>query len=345
MTKGSWQGLSCVVTRRQGGSCRSLPCTLNDVPTPKHPSNFRDALNAKETPPIILDGGLGTHLADRGNDVTGELWSAQILMDRPEEVRAAHQDFFVAGAQVATTCSYQVSFDGLAHAGSSDQFETMLRTSVRLAREAATADAGATPRWVAASVGPYGAGPGAGTEYDGAYDLNATELAAWHSDRLGLLAEAGADVIIFETVPSFDEVQALTVLAKDLELPAILSLNVRADEQGKVVLGDGTDLRTAAKFVADSSVWAGVGVNCCPVPLAVAALQILGDETDLPLSAYPNSGEIWDHEARVWVPASEGNDLPSAVGELISAGARLIGGCCQVSPEQITRVREAIQLG
>ena len=164
----------------------------------------------------------------------------------------------------------------------------------------------------------------------------------------GLVADDGtehpADVIIFETVPSAAEVEALTSLAKDLELPAILSLSVRADEHGNIALGDGTNLRQVAKIVQESGVWAGVGVNCCPVPVAVEALKILGEETGLPLSAYPNSGEIWDHEARVWRPGAEGTDLPSAVPELVAAGARLIGGCCQVSPEQITRVREAAQL-
>ncbi|UXN32830.1 homocysteine S-methyltransferase family protein [Glutamicibacter sp. M10] len=60
-----------------------------------HPADFLQALRSEGTTPIILDGGLGTHLAERGNDVTGELWSAQILMDRPEEVRAAHQDFLL----------------------------------------------------------------------------------------------------------------------------------------------------------------------------------------------------------------------------------------------------------
>lgn len=336
--------LSCVVTERQALSHGPWTCTLRDVFTPNESSNFLAALNDKGTSPIILDGGLGTHLADRGNDVTGELWSAQILLDSPDEVRAAHQDFFAAGAQVATTCSYQVSRDGLEKAGSAEKFETMLRTSVALAKEASEINAGETSRWVAASVGPYGAGPGAGTEYDGAYDLNVAELADWHRERVAILADTNADVIIFETVPSFAEVQALSALAKDLELPAILSLSVRADEHGAIVLGDGTDLRVAAQFVAESGFFTGVGVNCCPVPVAVAALKILGSETGLPLSAYPNSGEIWDHEARVWRPGVEGNDLPTAVPELIAAGARLIGGCCQVSPEQITRVRDEAKL-
>ena len=81
-------------------------------------SSFIDALRASpRTAPIALDGGLGTRLATRGNDVSSELWSAEVLQHRPEEVRSAHLDFFEVGARVATTCSYQVSYEGFARAG------------------------------------------------------------------------------------------------------------------------------------------------------------------------------------------------------------------------------------
>ena len=63
--------------------------------------------------PLIFDGGLGTHLESRGNDISGQLWSAQILRENPAEIQAAHEDFYRAGAQVATTASYQVTFDVL----------------------------------------------------------------------------------------------------------------------------------------------------------------------------------------------------------------------------------------
>ncbi|WP_258133494.1 homocysteine S-methyltransferase [Arthrobacter sp. MYb224] len=311
----------------------------------KNPSetlNFREALSAADSAPLLLDGGLGTHLAQRGNDVSGELWSAQILKDRPEEVRAAHADFFAAGAQLATTCSYQVSIDGLANTSkgasteqTAAQAEELLRTSVRLAREAAN---GSPARWVAASVGPYGAGPGSGTEYDGAYGRTVAELADWHRGRLRVLADAGADVLICETVPSLAEVQALAGEAAGLDLPVLLSLAVRTAADGQLVLGDGSDLREAARIANDSGAFAALGVNCCPVPVAVAALKVLRELTDLPLLAYPNSGEIWDREARSWLPGTPGTDLPGAVPELIASGARIIGGCCQVGPEQITRV-------
>lgn len=322
---------------------------------PPQPSNFSDALNSTSGAPLILDGGLGTHLADRGNDVTGELWSAQILKQAPAEVRAAHEDFFAAGAQLATSCSYQVSFAGLSRVnGDADaeataaEVKNLLLASVRLAREAAQlavgSTTGSTARWVAASVGPYGAGPGAGTEYDGAYGLSTAQLTGWHRDRFEILAESGADAIICETVPSLSEVHALSALAAQAQIPVLLSLTVRAStEDAAVVLGDGSDLRQVARIVQDSGVFAGLGVNCCPVPLADSALKLFAQETDLPLLAYPNSAEIWDREARRWVPGTAHSDLPGAVPELIDAGAKLIGGCCRVGPEQISRVKHEVQ--
>ncbi|GAA1726815.1 homocysteine S-methyltransferase [Brachybacterium phenoliresistens] len=329
---------------------------------PSAPS-FADVLADRSAPPRVLDGGLGTHLADRGLDVTGELWSAQILRERPEEVRAAHADFFAAGAQVATSCSYQVTADGLARAGAAPaELEQLLRASVDLARQAADApaaagtdgdaraegsrgdgDPGAAPavrgsalRLVAASIGPYGAGPGAGTEYDGAYGLSARELAAWHRPRLEILADTAADVLLAETVPSIREVEALAGELEGLRVPAMLSMTVREG-----ALGDGTDLREAARVLRGSSLVA-VGVNCCPVPDAVAALRILAEELDVPLLAYPNSGEVWDQVHRRWLPGEPGADLPGAVPQLAAAGARLIGGCCRVGPAQIARVAGAV---
>ena len=58
-------------------------------------------LSAVTERPVILDGGLGTRLEDRGNDITGSLWSAQALKDDPQAVREAHAEFFSAGAEVA----------------------------------------------------------------------------------------------------------------------------------------------------------------------------------------------------------------------------------------------------
>lgn len=288
--------------------------------------------------PVVLDGGLGTHLADRGLDVTGALWSAEVLRSRPEEVRAAHRDFLDAGAQVLTTCSYQVSADGLAAVGADPtEAEDLLRTSVRLARE--TADEVEGPRWVVASIGPYGAGPGRGTEYDGDYGLTVAELRAWHRDRIAVLDDTGADLLLAETVPSIREVEALVDELDGRRTPAALSLTVRG-----TVLGDGTPVSEAARILAGSSLVA-VGVNCCTVPDALTAHAILREHSDLPLMAYPNSGESWDHEARAWREGSAEQDLVASAPGLLGAGVRLLGGCCRVGPEQISRLATSVGVG
>ena len=98
------------------------------------------------------------------------------------QIREAHLAFFRAGAQIATSASYQASFEGFARRGL-DQREAagLMRRSVDLARAAQAEMAGdGRARWVAASVGPYGAALADGSEYRGRYGRSVRELAAWH---------------------------------------------------------------------------------------------------------------------------------------------------------------------
>ncbi len=179
------------------------------------------------TRPVVLDGGLATRLEARGNDLSSALWSARLVLDDPAEVVAAHRDFFAAGAEVATTASYQASFDGLAGIGlDRDAAADVMRRSVALAaraRDEATAEDG-VPRWVAASIGPYGAALADGSEYRGDYGLTVDELRRWHRPRLEVLAGAGADVLALETIPCAAEAEALLAEIDGLGVPAWLSL-------------------------------------------------------------------------------------------------------------------------
>ena len=142
---------------------------------------------------LISDGGLATELEARGHDLSDALWSARLLVDAPKEIVAAHVAFFRAGAALATTASYQASFDGFAARGiGRAKAAGLLRRSVELARTACAEVGGA--RWVAASVGPYGAALADGSEYRGRYGLSVAELADWHRPRLEVLADARPDV-------------------------------------------------------------------------------------------------------------------------------------------------------
>src|SRR4051794_94313 len=127
------------------------------VPMP----SLADALAAG---PLVLDGGLSTELEACGHDVSSALWSARLLRDDPAAIVAAHSAFAAAGAQVATTASYQATVEGFEAAGIDRRgAERLIERSVLLAREVQGNG------WVAGSVGPYGALLADGSEYTGAY--------------------------------------------------------------------------------------------------------------------------------------------------------------------------------
>lgn len=284
-------------------------------------------------PPVISDGGLATELEAHGHDLSDALWSARLLADDPAAIRAAHLAFFRAGAQIATTASYQASFPGFAARGiGRDEAARLMRRSVELAMDARDVlAADGRRRWVAASVGPYGAALADGSEYRGRYGLSVADLTAWHRPRLETLAEAGPDLLALETVPDVDEAEALVRAVAGLGIPAWLSYTI-----------DGARTRAGQPLPEAFAVASGVeeivavGVNCSD-PLDVAgAIATAAEATAKPVIVYPNSGEGWDAEGRAWIGRSR--FIPDLVRDWAAAGARIIGGCCRVSPDDIAEV-------
>jgi homocysteine S-methyltransferase len=282
---------------------------------------------------LVTDGGLATELEARGHDLSDSLWSARLLMDAPGEITAAHLAFFRAGAVIATTASYQASFDGFAASGlDRAQAAGLMRRSVELARAARAELAGdGVTRWIAASVGPYGAALADGSEYRGRYGLSVAELTAWHRPRLEVLAEAGPDLLALETVPDADEAQALMAAISGLGLPAWLTYSIDGARTRA-----GQPLAEAFALAADVPEVVAVGVNCCApgdVPGAIAAAAAA---TGKPVIVYPNSGEAWDAGRRAWAGQSQRSSWQP--GEWVAAGASIVGGCCRVGPADIAEV-------
>jgi homocysteine S-methyltransferase len=269
--------------------------------------------------------------------VSSDLWSARILIEDPDEVRSAHAEFFAAGAQVATTASYQVSYEGLAALGR-DAAETdeVLSRSVRLAAEARDDAPGGG--WVAASIGPYGATLADGSEYRGDDGLTVAELRAWHRRRLRVLADAGPDVIAIETITRLAELEALASELDGIGVPAWISVTV---DDG--TLRTGESLHDAFAIAGGAEGVIAVGVNCCDAREVSGALQVARAIGGLPTLAYPNSGEVWDAERRTWTGTSE---LPvGLVHEWVSDGATLIGGCCRIGPDDIAAIARHVAAG
>jgi len=317
---------------------RNTPLAQTPPPAPAPAQSLAQALAERV---VVLDGGLSTELESRGYDVSGDLWSARLLCDDPEAIRAVHAAFAEAGAEVATTASYQATFEGFAAAGIGlAQAARLMIRSVELARNPGGAQ-GHGSRWVAASIGPYGAYLAGGREYTGDYvaspdnpdGLSIPALRAFHRPRLEVLAGASPDVIACETIPALAEWEALMSEVAELGVAAWLSLTTVTGDDGVVRTRRGEDAAVAFTAARDVPGVVAVGVNCIAPDGVAAAVDVARRCSGLPVVVYPNSGETWDGAARTW-RGTPGLDLADARA-WVAAGARLVGGCCRVRPAHI----------
>ncbi len=296
---------------------------------------------------VVLDGGLATELEWRGNDLSDRLWSARLLVEAPEEIVETHLAFFRAGARVATTASYQASFEGFAGRGIDRAgAEQLMRRSVELAaqarlrrqREAAVAGVDPGRLLVAASVGPYGAMLADGSEYRGDYGLTVAELRRWHAPRLAALAAAEPDLLAIETIPSLDEGRALVeLLAETAGPPAWLSFTCADGRTTR----HGEPVEAAFALAEASQRIAAIGVNCTAPEHIVELVERAASVTAKPIVVYPNSGEAWDPATRRWTGAGGPTVDVAAARRWVRAGARLVGGCCRVGPDRIAELAAA----
>ncbi len=294
-------------------------------------------------PALVIDGALATELERRGCDLKDDLWSAKILLEQPEKIKQVHYDYFRAGADCAITASYQATIEGFIKRGLNKQEAiALIQKSVQLALEARDefwADesnrVGRLRPFVAASVGPYGAYLADGSEYRGNYGLTENELMDFHRPRMRALIEAGADLLACETIPCLVEAQALGKLLDEFQgMQAWISFSCRDEAH----VSEGQRLEDCVRLVEQNPFVVAVGINCTSPKYIPSLIREARKATDKPVIVYPNSGEIYDASRNDWdgypVYASFGDEAR----EWFKAGARLIGGCCRTTPEDIRAI-------
>ena len=299
---------------------------------------------------LVLDGGLATELEARGHDLLDPLWSAKVLLEDPDAVRAVHRDYLRAGADCIASVTYQASLPGLEARGlTGEEASACLREAVILAvveRDAFWDEpAHRTNRLrplVAASVGPYGAYLADGSEYRGDYGLDADELREFHRERWRILAAAGADVLACETIPSVVEIQALLRLIEEgFEAPGGHTrwtwISVSCPDGAHI--SDGTPIREVARLCDGAPGLAALGVNCTAPEHIDALVREIRREAPLPLLVYPNAGEEYDPGSKTWRGGTGEPWWEDAPGRWWQAGAQGVGGCCRIGPGEITTIR------
>lgn len=224
----------------------------------------------------IVDGALATELEQRGCDLNDALWSARILLDRPELIRQVHLDYFNAGADFAITASYQATVEGFRTRGlNREQAVDLIKKSVQLAKDARDDfwskeenRANRIRPLVAGSIGPYGAYLADGSEYRGDYDLTEDELIQFHRPRFEALVASGADLLACETLPCLIEARALIQLLG--ESPNTYAWFCFSAKDGEHI-SNGERISDCAAWLDKQAQAIAIGINCTS-PLYIPSL-------------------------------------------------------------------------
>lgn len=297
----------------------------------------------KSFPVMILDGAMATELEKYECDLNDSLWSAKVLIENPELIKKVHLDYFEAGADCAMTASYQATIAGFMSRGlSKEEAEELIGKSVQIAAEARDEfwedeknHVNRPKPLVAGSIGPYGAFLADGSEYTGDYDLTEEQLMDFHRDRMKILVEAGADILVCETIPCLKEAKAIARLLK--EFPTVYAL-ISFSAKDDLHISDGEKIADCITWLNDQDQVASTGVNCTALEYIPSLIAEMKRHTNKPISVYPNSGEKYNPDDKTWESGSIQMDYKQLSKQWFDLGATLIGGCCRTSPAHIQEV-------
>ena len=288
---------------------------------------------------VLMDGGMGQELRRRG--LTGGppgLWSANALLQSPDTVLEVHRDYIRAGARIITTNTYSTKRPRLEPAGIGDQLEALNRLAGELACRAR--DELDREVLIAGSLAPlYGS-------YRPDLVRPFAEILPLYREQAEILAPY-VDLFLCETMSSAAEARAAAAGAASTGKPVWVAWTL--DERGEGRLRSGESVSEAAAALADLPV-SGLLANCCAPESITAAMPELAALGPWPCGGYANGFAVvpagWgpgDPIAALGVRQDLGPDAYARhVQGWIAAGARLVGGCCEIGPEHIARLREVL---
>jgi len=282
---------------------------------------------------LVCDGAMGTQLMLAGLESgdCGELWN----LAHPDRVLAIQQRYVAAGADCLITNTFGANRIGLArHAGAKD-VPAINAAGVRLAREAF----GGRNGFVLGDIGPLGA------ILEPYGDLSQVDAQSALAEQAAALVEAGADALIIETQTSLDELGLAIEAARAAGAPCIigsLAYDLSADRLFYVT-SMGVSPAKAAGFLESRGAHIAA-LNCGTGMDMSGAAKVAGiyrQSCKLPIMVQPNAGRPELENGRAVYKQSPA-DMGGGVGEVLAAGAHIVGSCCGSTPEHTRAIRLAV---
>ena len=277
--------------------------------------------------PVLLDGATGTNLQKAGMPVG--VCPEQWILENSEVLIDLQKRYVEAGTDILFAPTFTASRIKLKEYGLEDHLEEMNRKLVALSKEAAKG----TNALVAGDLTMTG------EQLYPLGDLMFEDLVDVYKEQAKIIAEAGADLFVVETMMSLQECRAAVLAIREVcDLPVMVSLTY--NEDGRTLYG--TDPVTAV-VVMQSLGADAVGMNCSTGPEAMLEpIAKMAEYAAIPLLAKPNAGmpELIDGQTVFNVKPEEFAEVGK---KLVEEGAAIIGGCCGTTPEHIRALKEAVK--
>lgn len=276
---------------------------------------------------VVLDGATGTNLQKAGmpTGVCPEQW----ILEHPQTLIDLQKAYVETGTDIVYAPTFTASRIKLEEYGLEDRLEEMNRALVALSKEAVAGSEALVAgdlTMTGKQLSPIG-------------DLPFETLVEVYKEQARVLADAGVDLFVIETMMSLQETRAALIAIREVcDLPVMASLTYESD--GRTLYG--TDAKTAM-VVLQSLGADAVGLNCSTGPMEmVAAVEQMREVAYIPILAKPNAG-LPQLEDGVTVYRMSPEEFATAGAALVKAGASIVGGCCGTTPAHIGALADAIK--
>lgn len=271
---------------------------------------------------IYLDGATGSNLMKRGmpGGVCPEKW----ILEHPEVFMGLQREFVEAGSNIVYAPTFTANTVKLKEYGLEGQIGEINRKLVALSKQAVDGKA-----FVAGDITMTG------RQLKPMGDMDFEELIGIYKEQIRLLADAGVDLLVVETMMSLQETRAALIGAKEVcDLPVMTTLTFEAD--GRTLYG--TDPVTAAVTLEKLGACA-VGANCSTGPdKMVELIGRISEVVSIPVIAKPNAGMPSLNGNGETVYDMDADTFGREMEKLVKAGACILGGCCGTTPEYIRKL-------
>lgn len=280
----------------------------------------------EENSPVFLDGATGSNLQEKGMPfgVCVEKW----VTENESVLINLQKEYIEAGSNIIYASTFGANSIKLKEYGLENEAQTLNKKLIEISKKAANGKA-----LVAGDITMCG------QTLEPVGDLKLDDLIAAYEQQIKAIDEAGADLIVIETMMSLQETRAAIIAAKNVSsLPIIVTMTFA--QGGKTLYG--TDAKTAAVVIGSLEVSA-VGMNCSAGPdKMISLVKEMKSVTNLPIIAKPNAGMPALGENGETVYDMDAETFAGYMNDILHEGAQLVGGCCGTSPEYIEMIKSAV---